>query len=1121
MQRRRTILSLAIALFLFSACDNSSERPEKAKSVEANNQETLFTLVDEGESGLAFYNELRENEELNILTYEYLYNGSGVAVGDINNDGLPDVFLGGNLFGGRLFLNKGVLKFEQISETAGVFVTGYTTGVSMVDINEDGFLDIYICRSMLADAEGRANVLLINNGDLTFTDRAEEYGLADRSFSNHANFFDYDNDGDLDMYLLNHRTDFKDALTLKTYTNKKGDHVVYQDTSYQFVSDKLYRNNGDGTFSDVTKQAGMVNRAFGLSAAVTDINKDGWMDVYVANDYADKDHFYINQGDGTFKDDISELFFHTSKNAMGSDIADINNDGLVDLVNLDMTPEDNYRQKQLKGPGAYDLYHMAINYGLSHQVMRNTLQLNNGNGTFSEIGQLAGMSHTDWSWTPILADFDNDGFKDLFISNGYYRDVTDMDYLKYESNEIIEAAGGLTKVKSLDLVNKLKSNPVSNYMFKNNGDLTFDNVSTDWGIAHAAISNGAVYADLDQDGDLDIIINNLQTQALLYENHANERSQSHYLALELNGSESNPHGIGAKTYVTAGDVSQYQEATPYRGYFSSHEPLLHFGLGDHSSSVSVHVIWPDGAEQIIEDVSPDQRLVVSRSDASKNVDSSAGDVSPAFMERQPQRFTEYEHQEDDFIDFKREPLLEHALSNKGPFLAQGDVNGDGLADIYMGASKGYPGQLYLQNKDGEYAKSNIPAFNSDAAFEDAQALFFDADSDEDLDLYVVSGGYAEAEDSENYQDRLYVNDGSGSFTRAMDALPMVYENGTCVESMDVDADGDLDLFVGAGAVPGSYPLSAMSQLLINESGVFALANDRIPNGGELGMVNDAALLDVNADGTKDLLVAGEWMPVTPLINQNGRFQEATELSGLLKSSGWWNTMAVADFDADGDLDVVCGNRGENSFYRASAEQPAKMYAKDFDGNRSIDAMPFYYFNDGESHPKHVLDEVFSQYPSIRRKFNRYHAYSNAGLDDIFSPDELEGALELSAETFATTYFENQGNGQFEASKLPSVAQFSEVHGILPFDVNGDGHLDMLLTGNNYQTDVEMGRSDASIGAVLLGNGQGEFRPVPVSESGFSVVGDARGVYKLQGPESTTSVVVLKNQGSPEIFKIAQ
>ncbi|WP_299440455.1 VCBS repeat-containing protein [uncultured Aquimarina sp.] len=1109
---------IIIALISATSCKQKDRDIIDNTNKQGNSKEekTLFTLTDPKETGLYFVNKLKENETFNIITYEYIYGGGGVSVGDINNDGLPDVFLSGNLSGGGLFLNKGDLKFQQISKTAGVLHSGFSTGTSMIDINNDGYQDIYICRSLAGEPELRENILLINNQDLTFTNKAAEYGLNDQSFSNQASFFDYDNDGDLDMYLLNHRVDFIDAQSIKTANDKEGNTILYKNTNYENVSDRLYRNNGNGTFSEVTKKAGLLNRAFGLSVTPTDINKDGWIDLYVANDYLDKDHFYINNGDGSFTDSIDDMFFHMSRNSMGSDVADFNNDGHLDVINLDMMAEHNYRQKQLKGQSPYDMYHIAVKIGLGHQVMRNTLQLNNGNGTFSEIGQLSGISHTDWSWTPLLADYDNDGFKDLFISNGFYRNITDMDFLKYDSNTAITSGGGSKKFNSMKLLNLISSTPVANYIYKNNGDLSFSKKSVSWGFDKPSFSNGAVYADLDQDGDLDLITNNFNQEAFLYRNNSRElKSNHHYLSVQLKGSKNNSSGIGAKVTVTTQDGLQYQECSPYRGYLSSGESILHFGVGSHKNITSISVVWPNGKYQQLNNIAANQRIQLNIEDAINRTPLEKS--KKTLLTKTKDLFSpSFRHQENDYIDFKHEPLLEHKLSNKGPFISKGDINNDGLEDVYIGGATGYPGILYVQNNQGKFIQKKITAFETDKTYEDAEALFFDVDADQDLDLFVVSGGYASASGSSLYQDRLYLNDGKGNFSASENAIPKNFQNGTCVTAHDIDGDGDLDLFVGGGAKPLSYPIGEQSQLLINNNGIFTDASSRLPNNGNLGMINDALWMDYDNDGNKNLILAGEWMPITILKNNNSKFIEITNKAGFLKTAGWWNTVSAADIDKDGDLDLIAGNRGENSFYKASEDQPATIYVKDFDRNGRIDAFPFYYFSDGKSYPKHVLDEIATQYPDIKKKFKRYHQYSQATLDSMFSKKEMEGALQFSAHTFSSAHFENKGDGTFEVHNLPKSAQFSEVHGILPFDVNKDGNLDLILTGNNYHTDVEMGRSDASIGAVLLGDGIGNFEAISAIESGFSVIGDAREVTTLQKKDQTLILVVC-NEGGLQYF----
>ncbi|MEQ8625307.1 MAG: VCBS repeat-containing protein [Vicingaceae bacterium] len=1107
-------LTCFICLVVFlAACDNK-EKSVKKKEVVAKaekKEEPLFKLIPPDQSGIKFKNLVPETKNMNILSYEYLYNGGGVAVGDVNNDGLVDLFFSGPVVGGRLYLNQGNLKFRDITNQAEISTLPFSTGVSMVDINEDGFLDIYVCRSASNDPDIRANILLINNQDLTFTDRAAEYGLNDKSYSNYASFFDYDRDGDLDLFLLNHRFDFKSSVDLRTHNYNSA-----KSKKFEFTSDRLYRNDGNKKFTDVTKAAGLQNSTYGLSVTASDINGDGWVDLFVANDYADKDHLYINNKNGTFTDKAEEMLFHSSKNAMGSDVADFNNDGLVDIINLDMIAEDNYRQKQLKSQTPYDLYHMMVEEGYSHQIMRNTLQLNNGDGTFSEIGQLAGISHTDWSWTPLLADFDNDGFKDLYITNGYYRDVHDLDFIKYTSNEIIQKAGGLPNVDELEMVKKMNSVPIQNYIYKNNGDLTFSDKTLNWGMNETSFSNGAVYTDLDLDGDLDIVVNNFNTQPFLYENRTNKiLKENNYVSVSLKGPKDNPHGVGATIRLISGDSKQFQYSSPYRGYFSSVDPSVHFGLGK-SDNAKLIVEWPDGKINKLEQVEINKKIEVAYSDA-KNIKLNENEqVEELFTEVKSNFQPTFKHSENDFIDFKREPLLEHMLSNKGPFLTKGDVNGDQLEDLYIGGAHKQAGVLYIQRDNGKFVKKITSDFEKDADYEDGHSVFFDADNDGDKDLYVVSGGYEFEINSANYLDRIYINDGAGNFKRDTNRIPPIKENGLSLVAEDFDMDGDIDLFIGGNVLPGFYPKPAKSYVLINKNGVFEEDDTWLPDGGRLGNINDVVSIDIDQDKKNELVIAGEWMPITVFSIQKNKFVNETKKFGLINSSGWWNTLAFKDMDNDGDLDFIAGNRGNNSFYKASENKPAKIYAVDLDGNGSIEAIPFYYFKDGESHPKHLLDELIAQYPAARGRFPKYDDYSKSTVFDLFSDDELNKSYKLEVKTFSTSYFENTGNTSFKRIDLPVMAQISEVHGILIEDFNQDNNQDVILVGNNFGTDVEMGRSDASIGCLLVGDGKGNFNYIPNNKTGFKVIGDARGAHKV-GPKDEPLILILKNNQPPSFF----
>ena len=1109
--KKSNLISLLIGVssMLFSCNREETNKNSKIENgtTKAKQKTTpLFKKLNKEESGFYFLNVLKESEKLNILNYEYLYNGSGVAIGDINNDGLPDIFMGANLFGGRLYLNLGNMKFQQISETANIFTDGYSSGAVFIDINNDGYDDIYICRTLSENPELRRNILLINNQNLTFTNKAEEYGIDDPSFSTSSNFFDYDNDGDLDLYLLNHRVDFKDALTLKS----KGQKLDVENLNY--TSDRLYENMGDGIFKDVTNKAGLINNAFGLAVSVADLNQDGLQDIYISNDYADKDHIYINNGNKTFTDKIDSMFSHFSKNSMGSDIADFNNDGFLDIINLDMIPENNYRQKQLKSQSPYDLYYMAIDHGLGHQVMRNTLHLNNGKGLYSEMGQLAGVSHTDWSWSPILADFDNDGFKDLFISNGYYKDVTDMDYIKYESNEVAQKSGGIAKTKYMDLVNKMKSTPQQNYIYKNNKDLTYKNMSNKWGLQDLSFSNGSAVADLDLDGDLDLIINNLNHESFLYENQSNN-AENNFITFKLLGAKKNKKGIGAKISILYNGLKQYIDNSPYKGYLSNHHNLIHFGLNTITKVDSILVDWGNNNIRLYQNLSINKlhKLDINGGQQytpqNKNYEAlltktNTGDLS------------KYSHSENNYNDFKHEPLLEHKNSNKGPYMTKGDINSDGLEDIYFSGSFGSEGKLFLQNKKGEFNIKKTNVFLNDTLYEDQNSTFFDFDNDGDLDLYVTSGGYQFPSGSEHYLDRLYLNDGKGNFSRTDSILPNIKRNTTIAISYDIDQDQDQDLIIFGATQPKRYPISEQSYVLLNTEGKFIKKDLILPNKGNLGIINDAVIMDINNDGLNEIILAREWDNVAVLSLIDNSFKDITTNCNLEKTSGWWNIIHPIDIDNDGDLDFIAGNRGNNSFYKASLKSPAKIIAKDFDDNGSLDALPYYYFNDNNLHPKHTLDEIFSQLPLIRRKFNRYKGFSSATLEDIFSKEELQKSIIKKATTFKSSIFINDGKGKFSVTPLPNLAQLSEIYGIESSDINNDGFLDLILIGNNYGVDVEMGRSDAGKGLVLFNNQESGFYSLPTIKSSLGLKGDLRRCYSIG-----ETLIITQNNGPTTTFKL--
>src|SRR5258706_1652213 len=849
------------SLFFLSGCRN-----EKDKSV--------FTLLDNSTTGIHFNNISVENEQINILTYEYMYNGGGVAVGDINNDGLKDIYFTSNNQENKLYLNQGNMKFEDITAKAGVGCKeGWKTGVTIVDINGDGFLDIYVCKSADGNPERRRNILLINNGDLTFTDKAKEYELDDFGYSTQATFFDYDNDGDLDMFLINH--------SLIEVSNTIGISPMLRNARDPNFSNKLFRND-NGVFKDVSEEAGITGGManYGLGVVATDINNDGWQDIYVTNDYAENDHIYINNKRGGFVDSVHEILDHMSNFSMGLDIADFNNDGLPDICTLDMLPEDNKRQKLLYGPNEYDKFNMFVKSGLHYQYMRNMLQLNNGNGTYSEIGQLAAVSNTDWSWAPLIADCDNDGNPDLFVSNGYKRDFTNMDFLKYKANIQMKGRGqnNSPKIPMSEIIKNMPSNQFHNYFFRNNGNLTFQDVSMDWGFGKPVLNNVAAYADLDNDGDLDLITNNIDQEAFVYKNNSNEQFKNNYLTLRLKGEAKNRFGIGSKLKIYFDGKIAFKEANPTRGFQSSVDFDLEIGLGKSTVADSIQIIWPSGETQPIKSVKSNQLLVLEEKNAVNNYNYNQYVPAKYFVQDTKQAIT-FRHKEDEFIDFGVQSFLPGLLSTQGPHMAKADVNGDGLEDIFIGGASGQAGALFVQDKKGEFRNTAQPAFLKDSLPEDIDAVFFDADEDGDNDLFVVSGGNAFKESSPELQCRLYLNDSKGHFTLKLNAVPQVFVNASCVKPADIDGDGDIDVFVGGRVIPGKYPETPNSYLLLNDGkGNFTDKTASLAPGLQnAGMVTDAIWVDLNNDKQKDLIVVGEWMPIKVFINEKGKLTDKTEM----------------------------------------------------------------------------------------------------------------------------------------------------------------------------------------------------------------------------------------------------
>jgi hypothetical protein len=1015
-----------------------------------------------------------------VFVYEYFYNGGGVALGDINNDGLVDIYLSANQAPNKLYLNKGDFHFEDISESSGTSAAnGWKTGVSMVDINADGFLDIYVCRSAANEPQQRKNSLFINNGDLTFTDRASEYGLDNDSYSTQASFFDYDRDGDLDMFLLNHAVS-RIVRNFDIRTEDKTQRVPY-------VGNQLFENR-DGKFFDVSDSLGVYGPAhnYGLGVSFSDLNNDGWLDLYTSNDYTGSDKLLINQHGQYFKESGQELLTHISRFSMGTDIADINNDGLPDIYSLDMLPDNNKRQKELMWPDNYDVYHEMVRNGLHHQFMRNMLHLNNGIGAFSEIGQLAGVSNTDWSWTALFADYDNDGLQDLFVSNGYKRDYTNSDFVKYRANQLFAKDAGQPPDSYTTMLEKMPSTKVHNYLFRNENGISFSEVSKDWGMEALNLTNGSAYGDLDNDGDLDLVLNNIDDEAGIYRNNSEYLNGNKYLKIRLKGSGKNLNGVGSKVTVYSNGNLMMRELSPCRGFQSSVEPLLYFGARDIAAFDSVIVLWPGGRRQILKNVTSNQTVLIQEEGDTIIATTRSTAMQPFFKEESS---VEFVHRENDFIDFKYQPLLTRMYSSMGPAVATADINGDGLQDFYFGGAKGQVAEIHLQQKNGSFKKKEIPAFKHDKDSEDVDAIFFDADNDGDSDLYVVSGGYEFDEADVALEDKLYFNDGNGNFKRGQ--LPSMRSSGACVKPGDIDQDGDLDLFVGGRIVPGRYPHAPESFLLVNNGkGTFSIATESIcPQIKNVGMVTDAAWVDLNNDKLTDLIVVGEWMPVMIFLNENGKLVDKTSDFIKEKTSGFWNTILVHDFDHDGDADFIAGNEELNNQIKPSKNRPATMYYYDFDANGSVDPLLFYYVQD-QSYPFPTRDELTEQLPAFKKKFPKYADYVNARIEDILSDKAIEMSLKLEAVHFETTYFRNDG-GTFSSHVLPLELQFSPVFALAVMDVNRDGFDDLLTGGNLERTRARTGLLKGNNGYIFLGDNKGNFRLVKPAATGISMTDDVR------------------------------
>lgn len=1081
-------------------------------------KDTLFQLVPSSQTGIHFKNEVTEDDQFNVLEYMNIYTGAGVASGDINNDGLVDLYFSGNQQTGRLYLNKGGFKFEDITQKAGLITNRWCTGVSMVDINSDGFLDIYVNVAGSPKFGDMHNLLYINNRNGTFTESAARYGIAETRQTMNASFFDYDKDGDLDLFLITNPAD-----EMVSGVNTIRDRMTNGESA---GTDILYRNNGNETFTDVSREAGILVDGYSLGAAISDVNGDGWPDIYVCNDFLTNDILYINNGNGTFSDKTRECLKHTSFASMGNDIADFNNDGLPDIYTLDMLPEDNYRKKMIIPAASYDKFRLSLQKGYNPQFTRNTLQLNNGNGTFSDIAFLSGVSSTDWSWSALWADYDNDGDKDLMVTNGFYRDLGNLDYINYQMRLQNPMGRYDSKRKEkLKAIRELERVPLQNYLFENNDDLTFTKRSDEWGFTQKGFSNGACYADLDNDGDLDMVINCFNEAARVYKNQS-ERNKHAYLDISLKGRKPNTQGIGAKLWLYTGNKLQFQELYPYRGYESSVQPAIHFGLGAYKKADSIRIIWPDDSKQMLYNVKANQSITIDIAGAqhapgiSKAPDPMGKDIEQLFSVIKEENGLDFQHSETEFVDFKVQPLMPHMLSRNGPGITTGDVNGDGLEDFYIGGTAAANGRFYIQQKNGRFIQRQLPR---KPLADEMGVLLFDADNDHDLDLYVVAGGSESPAKSEDYQDQFFQNDGKGNFQHLSSALPDMSSSGSCVTACDYDRDGDLDLFVGGRVLPGSYPLAPRSYLLRNEGvqpgkGVqFRDVTQEVSPGlAQIGMVTSALWSDFDQDGKTDLIVAGEFMPISFFRNTGRGLKDITASTGLQHNSGWWNSMVAGDFDQDGDIDYIGGNLGLNSRHKASAKEPLCIYANDYDHNGLIDPVMCYFVN-GKNYIYATRDEMIRQVNPMRKRFVSYTDYAGATFEASFLPDELKSAYVVKSQCFESSYFENKGNGKFQRKRLPVQAQLAPVFGMLADDYNGDGNLDVLLAGNAYSTEASTGPYDALTGLLLLGDGRGGFRPVNSATSGFKADQDVKSLAEIRGAKGANIILVGNNSGAMQAF----
>ncbi|MFV5694617.1 VCBS repeat-containing protein [Flavobacterium sp. LB3P122] len=1098
------IILFFLFLFFFTNC--SKENLE--------NKDDLFSKLDASNTGIDFVNEVKNGTDMNIFKYRNFYNGGGVAIGDINNDGLSDVYFTSNLGANKLYLNKGNFKFEDISNKAGVEGNeSWSTGVVMVDINGDGLLDIYVCNAGNNINSIRKSQLFINNGNLTFTDKAEQYNLADTGITTHAAFFDYDKDGDLDCYILNNS--FIPVSSLN-YSNKRD----LRDKDWDVADilkgggDKLLRND-NGKFIDVSEASGIYGSliGFGLGVTVGDVNGDLYPDIYISNDFYERDYLYINNKNGTFSEKIQGWAGHISQSSMGADMADINNDGNADIFVTDMLPEHDERLKTTTNFENYDLYLRKINLDFFNQYMQNTLQLNNGNNQFLEIANYGGVSKTDWSWGALMFDMDNDGYKDIYVCNGIYNDLTNQDFVDFFANEFMQKMIVTGKKEEIEtIINKMPSTPIPNYAFKNNKNLTFTNEAKNWGLDTPSFSNGAAYGDLDNDGDLDLIVNNVNMEAFVYRNNSEKNKENHFVKVKLKGDNQNRFGVGSVVQLFSGTEILRQELIPSRGFQSSVDYVMTFGIGSKKID-SLQVIWPNSKFQTIKKIKNNSTLDLNIVNAKSNFVPKIDKSKALFSEKQSQFLT---HKENDYIDFDYEGLISKELSQEGPSLAVTDINGDGNEDLFIGGAKGQAGKIYLNNGQDNYTITVQKDLNNDANYEDTAASFFDADGDGDQDLLVGSGGN-EKTDQMNYKNRLYLNNGKGFFTKSKTNIPSTNNNVSVIAANDFDNDGDIDVFIGSRSVPGVYGIDPKHLLLENDGkGNFINVTDKKAfKLNEIGMITDAVWEDIDNDGKKDLIIVGDWM--APRIFKNTGRRLADYKSNLTELKGFWNAISCLDMNNDGKKDLVLGNKGTNTPYKASSTNPMRLFINDFDNNGTIEQIATRFI-DNKDVPIHLKQELAKQIPSIKKKNLSYADYSKKSFQELFAQDIVDNSIEKKVTIQESVIAINKGNGKFEVKALPKEVQLSCVNAICALDVNKDGILDLILGGNQYEFKPQFTRLDANYGSVLLGSKKGTFSWLPYNKSGFFIKGEVKHVKTIKNKKNTISIVAVVNDNTPKIFK---